>query len=187
MASQRVDAGKHRFNVAASQTREKKIRFSSDFFSPASLLPSSSPIDRPLSPLSFLCPPKGGNLPVPQPWPAMARGVWGLGLAAISYVAVDYLRYVSPSWHERMQPALWGVLALSAALRAPFYRHWPLELRAAIPFLASLAFMLAALLCEAFSVRFVTAVLGLDWHRYNHSVDLKLHRFVCFDFEHIFW
>ncbi|CAL9178246.1 unnamed protein product [Musa hybrid cultivar] len=94
----------------------------------------------------------------------MPRANEGLGLAAISYVAVDYLRYVSPSWHGRLQPALWAVLALAAACRAPFYRHWPLELRAAIPFLASLVFMLSALLCEALSVRFVTAVLGLDWH-----------------------
>ncbi|CAL9770102.1 unnamed protein product [Musa acuminata subsp. burmannicoides] len=99
-----------------------------------------------------------------HPSPAMPRANEGLGLAAISYVAVDYLRYVSPSWHGRLQPALWAVLALAAACRAPFYRHWPLELRAAIPFLASLVFMLSALLCEALSVRFVTAVLGLDWH-----------------------
>lgn len=89
----------------------------------------------------------------------------GLGLVAISYVALDYLRYVSPSWHARLQPALWVVLALSAAVRAPFYLHWQLEIRAAIPFLASMLFMLAAFLWEALSVRFVTAVLGLDWHR----------------------
>ncbi|WOL12722.1 hypothetical protein Cni_G21489 [Canna indica] len=94
----------------------------------------------------------------------MPRANEGLGLAAISYVAVDYLRYVSPSWHRRLQPALWVLLALAVALRAPFYRRWSLELRAAIPFIASLVFMLAALLCEALSVRFVTAILGLDWH-----------------------
>jgi hypothetical protein len=28
-----------------------------------------------------------------------------------------------------------------------------------------MAFMLAALLCEAISVRFVSTVLGLQWHR----------------------
>ncbi|XP_028081834.1 uncharacterized protein LOC114283206 [Camellia sinensis] len=35
----------------------------------------------------------------------------------------------------------------------------------ALPFVAALLFMLSALLFEALSVRFVTAVLGLDWHR----------------------
>lgn len=95
----------------------------------------------------------------------MAKFNCGLGLAALSYVGVDYLRHVSPRWHERLQPLLWAALALAAAARAPFYPHWPLEIRAAIPFLASMLFMLCAFLCEMISVRFVTAVLGLDWHR----------------------
>ncbi|KAI4348090.1 hypothetical protein L6164_008852 [Bauhinia variegata] len=89
----------------------------------------------------------------------------GLGLAAISYVAIDYLRHISPAWHSRLQPALWTLLALIAIVRVPFYRHWSSEFRAAIPFVASMVFMLSALLFEALSVRFVTAVLGLDWHR----------------------
>ncbi|XP_077248674.1 sphingomyelin synthetase family protein [Tasmannia lanceolata] len=89
----------------------------------------------------------------------------GLGLAAICYVAVDYLRNVSPSWHARLQPMLWAGLALASVVRVPFYKHWSLELRSAIPFIASLFFMLSALLFEVLSVRFVTAVLGLDWHR----------------------
>jgi hypothetical protein len=89
----------------------------------------------------------------------------GLGLAAISYVAVDYLRHLSPAWHERLQPALWSILALIAISRVPFYKHWSSEFRAAIPFVASMLFMLACFLLEALSVRFVTAVLGLDWHR----------------------
>ncbi|KAK8944627.1 hypothetical protein KSP39_PZI007682 [Platanthera zijinensis] len=88
-----------------------------------------------------------------------------LGLVAISYVSIDYLRYLSPFWHGRLQPALWIALAVAAISRVPFYRHWAEELRAAIPFLASILFMLSALLYEALSVRFVTAVLGLDWHR----------------------
>ncbi|XP_011042865.1 PREDICTED: uncharacterized protein LOC105138483 [Populus euphratica] len=88
----------------------------------------------------------------------------GLGLAAISYVAVDYLRHLSPAWHERLQPALWSILALIAISRVPFYKHWTSEFRAAIPFVASMLFMLACFLLEALSVRFVTAVLGLDWH-----------------------
>lgn len=88
----------------------------------------------------------------------------GLGLAAISYVAVDYLRHLSPAWHERLQPALWSILALIAISRVPFYKHWSSEFRAAIPFVASMLFMLTCLLFEALSVRFVTAVLGLDWH-----------------------
>lgn len=95
----------------------------------------------------------------------------GLGLAAIAYVAVDYLRHLSPTWHARLQPALWSVLALVAVSRVPFYRHWSAEFRSAIPFLASMVFMLLALLFEALSVRSVTAVLGLDWHR---SVPLYL-------------
>lgn len=87
-----------------------------------------------------------------------------LGFVAISYVSIDYLRHLSPFWHRRLQPALWIALALAAICRVPFYRYWAQELRAAIPFLASIIFMLSALLYEAFSVRFVTAVLGLDWH-----------------------
>ncbi|KAF7145461.1 hypothetical protein RHSIM_Rhsim04G0148800 [Rhododendron simsii] len=90
----------------------------------------------------------------------------GLGIAAMAYVGVDYLRYLSPSLHERLQPALWTVLALVAVFRVPFYKHWPAELRSALPFVAAMLFMLSALLFEALSVRFVTAVLGLDWHRY---------------------
>ena len=92
-------------------------------------------------------------------------GFGGLGIAAAAYVGVDYLRYLSPAWHDRLQPALWAALALAAAARAPFYRHWSAELRAALPFLGSIAFMLAAFLCEAISVRFVSAVMGLQWHR----------------------
>ncbi|KAI4352988.1 hypothetical protein L6164_007188 [Bauhinia variegata] len=89
----------------------------------------------------------------------------GLGVAAISYVAIDYLRHISPTWHSRLQPTLWTLLALTAIVRVPFYRHWSSEFRAAIPFVASMLFMLSALLFEALSVRFVTAVLGFDWHR----------------------
>lgn len=95
-------------------------------------------------------------------WP---RKNFGLGLAAISYVCVDYLREVAPWWHSWLQPALWAALAIASLARAPFYKHWSLEMRAAIPFVASMVFMLGALLCEALSVRFVTAVLGLDWHK----------------------
>ncbi|GMP79857.1 hypothetical protein CsSME_00035206 [Camellia sinensis var. sinensis] len=106
--------------------------------------------------------------PPPPPRPAAIftalRG-GGLGLAAMSYVGVDYLRYLAPSWHEKLQPLLWTVLALIAVVRVPFYKHWSAELRSALPFVAALLFMLSALLFEALSVRFVTAVLGLDWHR----------------------
>lgn len=52
-----------------------------------------------------------------------------------------------------------------AVARAPFYKYYHLEIRAVIPFLASMLFMLCAFLCEMISVRFVTAVLGLDYHR----------------------
>lgn len=90
----------------------------------------------------------------------------GLGVAAMSYVAVDYLRHVSPAWHAYLQPALWSVLALAAVSRVPFYKHWSKEFRSVLPFVGSMVFMLAALLFEALSVRSVTAVLGLDWHRY---------------------
>ncbi|KAL5999938.1 hypothetical protein ACLOJK_034615 [Asimina triloba] len=94
------------------------------------------------------------------------NGGLGLGLAAMAYVAVDYLRHVSTQWHERLQPLLWAVLALASVSRIPFYKHWSLEFRSAIPFLASMFFMLGALLFEALCVRSVTAVLGLDWHQY---------------------
>ncbi|GMH22255.1 hypothetical protein Nepgr_024098 [Nepenthes gracilis] len=92
-------------------------------------------------------------------------GGGALGVAAISYIATDYLREISPSWHSRLQPALWSLLSLLAISRVPYYRYWSAEFRAALPFLASVLFLLSALLFEALSVRFVTAVLGLDWHR----------------------
>ncbi|KAF5779939.1 putative sphingomyelin synthase-like domain-containing protein [Helianthus annuus] len=89
----------------------------------------------------------------------------GLGLAAVAYIAVDYLRHLSPSWHELLQPLLWIILALIAITRVPFYKHWSAELRSALVFVAALVFMLCALLYEMISVRSVTAVLGLNWHR----------------------
>ena len=113
--------------------------------------------------------------PLPRRWagarwrPVAVGG--GLGLAAAAYVGVDYLRHLSPAWHGRLRPALWAVLALATAARAPFYRRWDAELRAAPRFLAALVFMLAALLCEAISVRFINTVLGLQWHRLVHSCD----------------
>ncbi|KAL0326028.1 UNVERIFIED_CONTAM: hypothetical protein Sradi_5172100 [Sesamum radiatum] len=91
-------------------------------------------------------------------------GSAGLGIVAIAYVGIDYLRHLSPAWHERLQPAVWAGLAIAVVIRVPFYKHWLLELRAAVPFLLSILFMLSALLFEAISVRSVTAVLGLDWH-----------------------
>ncbi|KAL3840116.1 hypothetical protein ACJIZ3_024707 [Penstemon smallii] len=91
----------------------------------------------------------------------LRRGSFGgLGLVAIAYVSIDYL---SP-WQE-LQPILWAALAIAAIIRVPFYKHWSLELRAAIPFILSIIFMLSALLVEMISVRSVTAVLGLDWHK----------------------
>ncbi|CAN1130148.1 Protein PHLOEM UNLOADING MODULATOR [Linum perenne] len=98
-------------------------------------------------------------------WSMALRPSGGLGIAAISYVTVDYLRHLSPTWHERLQPILWSLLAVIAISRVPFYKHWSAEFRAVIPFLASLLFLLVCLLLEAISVRSVTAVLGLDWHR----------------------
>ncbi|EPS66137.1 hypothetical protein M569_08640 [Genlisea aurea] len=88
----------------------------------------------------------------------------GLGIAAIAYVAVDYLRHSSPVWHERLQPAIWTALVILVVIRVLHYKYWSLELRAAIPFILSMLFMLSAFLFEAISVRSVTAVLGLDWH-----------------------
>ncbi|XP_068660225.1 protein PHLOEM UNLOADING MODULATOR isoform X2 [Aristolochia californica] len=97
----------------------------------------------------------------------MVRRPWheGLGLAAISYITVDYLRHVSPTWHGRLQPWLWSALALVLVARVPFYKHWSSELRSALPFIASLLFMLSAFLVEMLSVRFASVVFGLDWHR----------------------
>ncbi|GER37631.1 sphingomyelin synthetase family protein [Striga asiatica] len=88
----------------------------------------------------------------------------GLGISAIAYVGIDYLRHISPAWHERLQPVLWAALAIAAVIRVPFYKHWSTEFRAAVPFILSILFMLSALLFEMISVRSVTAVLGLDWH-----------------------
>ncbi|XP_060198609.1 protein PHLOEM UNLOADING MODULATOR [Lycium barbarum] len=88
----------------------------------------------------------------------------GLGIAAIAYIGVDYIRFISPTWHGRLQPALWTILAIAAIIRVPFYKHWSLELRSAMPFIFAMIFMLSALLFEMVSVRSVTAVLGLDWN-----------------------
>lgn len=95
----------------------------------------------------------------------MRGGGGGLGLAAMAYIAIDYLREISPTWHSRLQPALWSILSFIALSRIFSYKHWTAEFRAALPFVASILFLLAALLYEAVSVRSVTAVLGLDWHR----------------------
>ncbi|KAJ1696302.1 hypothetical protein LUZ63_004814 [Rhynchospora breviuscula] len=89
----------------------------------------------------------------------------GTGTVAIAYVCVDYLQHVRPTWHDWLMPALWALLVLATVYRIIFYRHWSKELPAALPFLASVVFLLLAFLFEALSVRFVTAVLGLDWHR----------------------
>ncbi|KAL8166161.1 hypothetical protein V2J09_007660 [Rumex salicifolius] len=89
----------------------------------------------------------------------------GLGVAAVTYLAVDYLREISPSWHARLQPLLWLLLTLVALSRVPSYKHWSAEFRSAIPFVLSVVFLLCTLLFEALSVRFVTAVLGLEWQR----------------------
>lgn len=97
--------------------------------------------------------------------PVTARArAGGLGVAAIAYVAVDYLRYLAPAWHSWLMPALWSVLALVAVARVPFYKHWSMEFRSVLPFVASMIFMLSTCLFEVLSVRSVTAVLGLDWH-----------------------
>ncbi|XP_004237801.1 protein PHLOEM UNLOADING MODULATOR isoform X1 [Solanum lycopersicum] len=88
----------------------------------------------------------------------------GLGFAAIAYIGVDYLRFISPAWHDRLQPTLWTILAIAAIIRVPFYKHWSSELRSAIPFIFAMLFLLSALLFEAISVRSVTAVLGLEWN-----------------------
>lgn len=91
-------------------------------------------------------------------------------MAAIAYVAVDYLRYLAPAWHSWLMPALWSVLALVAVARVPFYKHWSMEFRSVLPFVASMIFMLSTCLFEVLSVRSVTAVLGLDWHSNTHPL-----------------
>ncbi|GJS36055.1 sphingomyelin synthetase family protein isoform 1 [Tanacetum coccineum] len=96
----------------------------------------------------------------------MGRGGGGLGVVAVAYIGVDYVRHLSPSWHsEVIQPLLWVVLAIIAVARVPFYKHWSAELRSSLVFILSLLFMLSTLLYEMISVRSVTAVLGLTWHR----------------------
>ncbi|KAF7001779.1 hypothetical protein CFC21_017380 [Triticum aestivum] len=100
----------------------------------------------------------------PQAVSRRLLGFCGLSFAAALYVGIDYLRYLSPTWHDRLQPVLWAALALAAAARAPFYRHWDVELRAVLPFLGSIVFMLSAFLIEMISVRFVSVLMGLQWH-----------------------
>lgn len=94
----------------------------------------------------------------------MASYPKALGLAAVSYVGVDYLREVAPGLHEVLRPLLWGFFAIAAAVRAPYYEYWHRELRSLGLFLGSLVFMLSALCVEAMAVQYVTTVLGLDWH-----------------------
>ncbi|XP_042509385.1 protein PHLOEM UNLOADING MODULATOR [Macadamia integrifolia] len=102
---------------------------------------------------------------MPPAWAASMVKNGGLGLVALTYIAVDYLRNLSPSWHARLQPALWVILILASLTRFLKYQHWTSEIRYAVPFIASMLFLLCAFLVEVISVRFVTAVLGLDWHR----------------------
>jgi hypothetical protein len=97
----------------------------------------------------------------------------GTGTAAIAYMCVDYLQHVRPKWHDRLMPALWAVLVIATVYRLLLYRHWTKELRSALPFLGSVVFLLLAFLFEALSVRFVTAVLGLAWHRLVSSLKIK--------------
>ncbi|CAB4289328.1 unnamed protein product [Prunus armeniaca] len=97
-------------------------------------------------------------------WPPRSGG---LGIAAIAYVVVDYIRHLSPAWHGRLQPALLSGFALIAVSRVPFYKHWSSEFRSVFPFIGSMLFMLLALLFEALCVRFVTAALGLDWNSHT--------------------
>lgn len=87
-----------------------------------------------------------------------------LGVAAVAYVGVDYLREVAPGLHQVLQPCLWGFFAVAAAVRAPYYEYWTRELRSIGIFLGSLVFMLSCLCIEAMAVQYVTTVLGLDWH-----------------------
>lgn len=87
-----------------------------------------------------------------------------LGVAAMAYVGVDYLRELAPGLHEVLQPLLWGFFAAAATVRAPHYDYWTEEVRSIRIFLASLVFMLACLCVEAMAVQYVTTVLGLDWH-----------------------
>lgn len=103
--------------------------------------------------------------------PSYPRAFWpaggGLGIAAMTYIGVDYIRHISPAWHARLQPVLWALLALIAIIRIPYYKHWSVEMRSAVVFIASMIFMVGSLLVEMITVRSVTAVLGLDWHRYS--------------------
>jgi len=87
-----------------------------------------------------------------------------LGVAAVAYVGVDYLRELAPGLHGVLQPLLWGFLAAAAAVRAPYYEYWTREVRSIGIFICSLVFMLACLCIEAMAVQYVTTVLGLDWH-----------------------
>ncbi|XP_043719188.1 protein PHLOEM UNLOADING MODULATOR isoform X2 [Telopea speciosissima] len=103
-------------------------------------------------------------MPLPA-WAASMVKNGGLGLVALTYVGVDYLRHLTPSWHARLQPALWVILILASLTRFLKYPHWNSEIRSAIPFIASMLFLLSAFLFEVLSVRFVTAVLGIGWHR----------------------
>ncbi|KAH9621182.1 hypothetical protein KSS87_016397 [Heliosperma pusillum] len=57
----------------------------------------------------------------------------GLGVAAIAYIAVDYTREISPTWHSRLQPLLYAALSLAALSRIPFYTHWSSENTPPVP------------------------------------------------------
>ncbi|KAG0613952.1 hypothetical protein M758_6G140300 [Ceratodon purpureus] len=87
-----------------------------------------------------------------------------LGVVAVVYIGIDYLREVDSDLHKVLRPLLSGVLAVVAIARAPYYDYWTQELSSIGIFIKSLLFMLSCLCIEAIMMQYVTVVLGLDWH-----------------------
>ncbi|KAK7310683.1 hypothetical protein RJT34_08340 [Clitoria ternatea] len=87
---------------------------------------------------------------------------FGLDVATMSYIVVDYLRHLFPTWYSPLQKVLWIILIIVVVAHFPFYHYWSFKFCTTLPFVTSMLFMLTALLLEAISIQSVFAVLGLD-------------------------
>ena len=87
-----------------------------------------------------------------------------LGMIAMAYIGIDFLKEIVPELHNILRPLLWGIFAIAIMVRGWYYEYWTKELQSSRIFIGSLIFMLSCLCIEAIALQYVTTVLGLDWH-----------------------
>ena len=87
-----------------------------------------------------------------------------LGMIAMAYIGIDYLKEIVLELHNILRPLLWGIFAIAIIVRGWHYEYWTKELQSSRIFIGSLIFMLSCLCIEAIALQYVTIVLGLDWH-----------------------